>query len=90
MEFENLPMTWKILIIIGIIFTIIMIGLIVLVIIVFKTDLIPLEFIIGSKDTNIDEYEDFLSEWEKTNDDEIKDDLFDNIDINILLQKKIV
>jgi len=93
MEFEQLPLTWKILVIMGIIFTLIMIGLIVFVIIVFKTDLIPLDFIIDAKDTNIDEYEDFLSEWEKTKNEtnnETVDDLFKDIDINNLLKKKII
>lgn len=61
-SFNDLPISWKTLIIIGIISLFIMIGLIIFVILIFKTDLISLDFLVSSK-TNIDEYNDFLEDF---------------------------
>lgn len=73
MKFEELDLIWKTLIIIGILFIIIALGLIVFIILVFKTDLISLDLILASKDVD-KKYQDFIDELDLENIEEpVKD-----------------
>lgn len=66
MKFEELDLIWKTLIIIGILFIIIALGLMIFIILVFKTDLIPLDLILASKDVD-KKYQDFIDELDFDN-----------------------
>lgn len=61
--FSDLPLIWKILIIIGSICCFLFILSLILIILIFKSDIIPIDFIINSK-TNVDEFNDILNEWD--------------------------
>jgi len=63
-SFKELPSKWKALSIMGIIFTILCTGLLVLVILMFKTDLILWPVLEIPKEELEDEFGDFLKEFE--------------------------
>jgi len=51
-SFDSLETHWKALVVIGIIFMILVLGLVIFIILIFKTDLISLDFIIDSKNND--------------------------------------
>jgi hypothetical protein len=65
MDFQNLSLTWKTLSVMGIIFSIICIILLVILILIYKTDLIPWPYIDDINHEELElEYSDFLNDFE--------------------------
>ena len=65
MNFEDLSTTWKVLSVMGVIFTIVCVALLILVILMFETDLVPYPILeTPSIDILEDEFSNFLQEFE--------------------------
>lgn len=72
MNFEDLTPGWKALSVLGIIFSLLCIGLVILVVLMFETDIVPWPMIEPTNSEEIeDEFGDFLNEFEFGNDDSI-------------------
>ena len=80
MKFSELTIKWKALSIMGVIFTLLCIGLIILLVIMFKTDLIlwPDTDILSSEEIN-EEFEDFLNQFDNSNSNIIKEEYYKNL-----------
>lgn len=81
--FSQLNKKWKVLIIIGIISLIVMVGLSIFVILIFKTDVVPLEAIIGignNKEINLNKYNKFFDQLEFNELEKDLDNKLDNLD----------
>ncbi len=64
MKFEDLTPGWKALSILGIIFALLCIGLAILVVLMFETDLVPWPIFETTSEEIEDEFGDFLQEFE--------------------------
>ena len=80
MKFSELTIKWKALSIMGVIFTLLCIGLIILLVIMFKTDLIlwPDTDILSSEEIN-EEFEDFLNQFDNSNSNIIKEEYYKHL-----------
>ena len=65
MKFGDLSMTWKALSVMGVIFTTICVGLLIFIVLMFKTDLIPWPTLDAPSNEELEEeFGDFLAEFE--------------------------
>jgi hypothetical protein len=60
MNFHELDLQWRILIIFGCISFFIILALIIFIILIFKTDLISIDYLVSTQETNIEKYDDFF------------------------------
>jgi hypothetical protein len=81
-RFDDLSMGWKTMVVIGAISIIVVVGLAILLILIFETDIIPIEMILGSKeDLDLSEYDDFFNSMDKELEAELGED-FENSDLD--------
>ncbi len=60
-KLADIDTKWRVLVIIGIISLILVVGLVIFIILIFKTDLISLEYLLSTQ-TNTDEFDDFIAD----------------------------
>ena len=65
-KFKDLSIGWKTMVIIGAISLIVVVGLIILLILIFETDIIPIETLLGAKeDLDLSEYDKFFESMDE-------------------------